>query len=128
LLQPHARVFVDTRSLPAGEKWPSMIPQAIDSARVVVFLISARSQDAYFQQEEVLRAIDNARADPSLRLVPVFLDYIDENLSLPFGLASRQAIRISKTDGLEGVAKQLLDLLPPRVWFDPKGAAKNISF
>jgi len=128
LLRPHARVFLDTRALQPGVNWTLMIVEAIDAARVVVFLISARSQDAYFQQEEVLRAVDNGRADASLRLIPVFLDNIDQNLRLPLGLASRQAIRLSKTNGMEGVAKQLLDLVPPGGWFDPQGDTKRIPF
>jgi hypothetical protein len=128
LLRPHACVFLDTRSLLPGVNWHRTIAEAIDTARVVVFLISAKSQDAYFQQEEVLRAVENGRADPSLRLVPVFVDNIERSLRLPLGLASRQAIRLSNAEGLPGLAKQLLDLLPPGGWLAPKGAPERIPF
>lgn len=70
-------VFLDTRAIKAGDEWSEEIDAAIDSAKVVITLWSARSVKSSYVIAEVSRAvvrgtliplsIDRTRAPPAFR-------------------------------------------------------------
>src|SRR6266498_3647624 len=67
------RVFLDTESLLGGDPWPKKVKQAQVASIVTAMLISDHFPSAYFQQEEILEAIELAREEGRRRVVPVYL-------------------------------------------------------
>ena len=65
-------VFLDSEALIGGDPWPDKIRQALQGSMLTLILISDRIDSAYFQQEEILEAIELARERRS-RVVPVYL-------------------------------------------------------
>jgi hypothetical protein len=63
-------VFLDTESLLGGDPWPLRIKRAQQASLLTVVLISDRFDAAYFQQEEILEAIELAREEGIRRVVP----------------------------------------------------------
>ena len=110
LLSPHARVFVDSKSLELGDDWDQGIRRAQQRALISVVLISAQSDNAYYQREEIAAAIALAREDGKRhRVVPVYLDETAKNQeSLPYGLRLKHGLIAAEVGGLPGVAQQLL--------------------
>jgi hypothetical protein len=65
-------VFLDSEVLFPGDHWPEEIRQAQQGSRLILLLISDRINSAYFQQEEILSAIDLSR-NHRRRVVPLYL-------------------------------------------------------
>jgi hypothetical protein len=66
------RVFLDSMVLSPGDHWLDEIRRAQQDSRLILLLISDRIDSAYFQQEEVLNAIDLSRKHRR-RVVPLCL-------------------------------------------------------
>ena len=88
LLDENCEAFLDVESIPAGTPWSSVLSDALQESRATIVLISSHSDDAFYQQEEIVRAIELSR-EPSKThtIIPVILDG-----KLPYGLTSLQAI------------------------------------
>jgi hypothetical protein len=106
-LKPDAAVFFDAVSIPLGDEWDSELKAALESSRLVAALVSAATEDAYYQREEVAIAIRLARNNPAMQVVPVYLDEQSRE-SPPFGLTLPQSISVREAGGLEAVARELL--------------------
>lgn len=114
LLSPHSRAYLDSRCLKPGDDWDLELPAAHQNSYVTIVLISAATPQAFYQREEIARALALAREDSeSHRVVPVYLDELSpaELKAVPYGLRIKQAIRLSAEVGLEAVAARLLALL-----------------
>ena len=84
LLSTVFRVFLDRRSLLPGDDWARRLSAAQDGAAVTLVLISPRTDAAYYQREEIARALDLARReDAPHRVVPVLLDAPGDPVDLP---------------------------------------------
>lgn len=84
--------FFDKTSIPLGGRWDHVLTDALDDSRVAVVLVSPRSDAAHYQQDEIVRAIANWRADSSGRaVVPVLLDGASL-ADVPYGLAVLQGL------------------------------------
>lgn len=93
-LQREYRVFSTPSSLVAGVEWGGAIASALAASAVTVVLVSPGTTKAFYQQEEIARAISRARQDASShRVVPVLLGGATE---WPYGLAHVQAILLGK--------------------------------
>jgi hypothetical protein len=53
LLSTETKVFLDTRSLLLGDDWDRMLAEAQRSSRVTVVLVSANTDTAFYQREEI---------------------------------------------------------------------------
>lgn len=77
------RVFIDVDLLP-GSVFSSAIPDALERARVFVYLVSLRSVDGWYDKGEAARAVSLHRTDGRRRrLVPLRLG---EKTDKPYGL------------------------------------------
>jgi len=65
-------VFLDSEALVGGDRWSDKVRQALQGSMLTLILISDRIDSAYFQQEEILEAIELARERRS-RVVPIYL-------------------------------------------------------
>jgi hypothetical protein len=109
LLSPYSKVFLDKRSLKYGDNWDQELAKAQRASRVTVVLVSSRTDNAYYEREEIAAAIDMARRDPaSHRVVPVFLGDVS---SIPYGLRLKHAITIAGPEVLANAARSLLELM-----------------
>jgi len=106
LLKPHARVFLDTQCLVPGDDWDTQLAAAIDSTLIVVVMVSARSEQAYYEGEEIATAIQLTRqSEGQRRVVPI---YLDDQCTAPFGLRRKHSLYLTKAGSLEVVADSLL--------------------
>jgi hypothetical protein len=112
-LKPDITVFLDAVALTLGDNWDSQLKTALESSRLVAALVSPATETAYFQREELITAIDLARKNPDVRVIPVYLDERSSE-SPPLGLRCKQSIHAQKAGGLEAVARELLRVLSAR--------------
>jgi hypothetical protein len=110
-LAAHCKVFLDSKSLRLGDSWDEAIAAAQQASKVTLVLISNQVDNAYYQREEVARAIDLARTRTSgHRVIPVLLD--DSAMEqAPYGLRLRHGISWQQANGAKGVARAVLDAL-----------------
>jgi len=74
-------------------------------------LVSAKTEEAYYQREEVAAAIDLARKDPDThRVVPVYLDAASAH-SLPYGLRIKHGIPGEDATRLQAAGDKLAGLI-----------------
>src|ERR1035438_5499827 len=64
----------DRRRDRAGADWDLELAHAQKDALISVVLVSAKSDQAYYEREEIAAAIALARVDDRHRVVPVFLE------------------------------------------------------
>ena len=110
LLEGRSTPFLDSRVLQYGDNWDRELALAQQQSRITVVLVSSRTDDAFYEREEIAAAIDLARKDPEgHRVVPV---YLDSSAKTPYGLRLKHSMRVSATYPLETVAMELLKLAP----------------
>ena len=106
LLHSKLRVFLDSERLGPGDKWDVSIPAAQRASLVTVVLVSSRTADAYYQGEEIARAIAMERSDPNAhRVVPVYVEILGEDAS-PYGLTRKNRLTLSDTFTLDALADE----------------------
>jgi hypothetical protein len=85
--------FVDARCLKPGDVWDDILPAVQAASEVTVLLVSAYTDKAWYQRDEIEAAIALARKHPrSRRVVPVYLSD-DNQIATPAGLRRLHAIR-----------------------------------
>jgi hypothetical protein len=116
LLSPPFRVFLDRRNILPGDDWRSRLSAAQSQATVTLVLISSHTDIAYYQRDEIARAIElTRREDGPHRVVPILLDEPADTVQLPYGLRLKQAISVTDAGGLAGVANRLKSALQNRM-------------
>ncbi len=116
LLSPPFKVFLDRRQMLPGDDWDSRLSIEQRRAAVVLVLISPRTDSAYYQREEIAAAVDLSRRERDSQLVvPIFLDDMGEDLTLPYGLRLKHGISIKREGGLTQVAHRLKTSLRSRL-------------
>lgn len=116
LLDPHLKVFLDSKTLIPGDDWEIVLPQAQRDSLVTVVLISPSTNNAFYQREEIAAAIALARDAPSThRVIPVYLDDVlsskEPSDNVPYGLRTKHSIKMQGTTTLDAVVQQLRDTL-----------------
>lgn len=99
---------------------------------LTVVLVSTRTDQAYYQREEIAAAIEMARKDPTThRVIPVFLD--DQSTAegqMPYGLRVKHGLHLLEAGRLENIAFRLLSALSKLrdqiVIYD--GRNRNVAF
>jgi hypothetical protein len=112
LLQP-CKVFLDRRSVVLGDDWDRELALAQRRSLITVVLVSPHTDTAYYEREEIARAIDMARADKtSHRVVPVYLERPSpDGNEIPYGLRIKHGVSLPDSGGLRGAARRLIDLV-----------------
>jgi tetratricopeptide (TPR) repeat protein len=100
-------IFLDTRTIKAGDEWSPEIDAAIDAAKVVIALWSARSVKSSYVTYEAARAvvrgtlvplsIDRTQAPPAFRRFQAQAMHIDGARSLPSELVAAIETRLVAT-------------------------------
>jgi len=107
-LVEHSRVFLDSRCLRLGDDWDAEIAKAQRRSLVTVVLISAQTERAHYQREEIAAAIAFAREHPnSHRVVPIYLDNSGDPQIL-HGLRVKHGIALDDSCSLADAASRLL--------------------
>lgn len=102
-------VYLDQEQIKPGEDFSDRLGSALETASIVVVLVSSHSDNAFYQKEEIVRAIQQHRQSKGARaVVPVTLD----DTPPPYGLAQLQDLNASRPGGLKRVARELAKLLP----------------
>ena len=104
------KVFLDEEAVRLGALWQPTVREALEASRAIVVLVSTHADDAFYQQEEILRAIeltrDKARAHT---VIPVILEQLPQGaLNMPYGLNRLQARDATRSGGLQRVAADLV--------------------
>lgn len=111
-LKDYSRVFLDSRCLELGDDWDLKLRKAQQRSLVTVVLISANTDDAYYQREEIAAAIALARIDSGHRVVPVYLNAEAKvSDSVPYGLRLKHSVTLSDAEGLNELRQALVQLL-----------------
>lgn len=108
-LQPVGRIFLAPRSGLPGEDWPTRLVTAIRDTWVTLVIISRHTPAAYFQREEILLAVEEARAGFHA-VVPIRLAERGEMPPLPVGLKSKNCLDFhsGSQDEIDSVIDRLL--------------------
>jgi len=110
-LLPHSRVFLDSKSLILGDNWNQELPNAQKLSLITVVIISQRTENAYYEKEEIAAAIQMARNNKlKHRIIPVFLSGYNE-IDVPYGLISKHSLVLSSDAELQSAAEKLLEAL-----------------
>jgi uncharacterized protein YjbI with pentapeptide repeats len=103
-------VYLDSRCLRPGDNWDVELSKAQRQSRVTVVLISAQTDAAYYEGEEIATGIDMSRGEGAPhRVVPVFLESVPSE-AVPYGLRRKQSLFLN-SGGMEAVATSLMNLL-----------------
>ena len=73
-------------------------------------LVSTHADDAFYQQEEIVRAIQLTRDKPRAHtVIPVILEKLPQGaVSMPYGMSGLQALDATRSGGLKRVAAELV--------------------
>src|SRR5262249_47594285 len=88
------KVFLDAQALGLGAAWGPALREALEASRAIVVLVSTYADSAFYQQEEIGRAIQLARDMPQAHtVIPVLLEKLPQGaVSMPYGVSSLQAL------------------------------------
>lgn len=112
LLSPRAKVFLDSRCLLEGDNWDEELGKAQRASTVTVVLVSASTEQAYYQREEIAAAIDLARKNKDThRVVPLYWkNPLEQQPDVPYGLRLKHGLFAGGPDDLPRVAERLISL------------------
>jgi len=99
------RVFLDKMLFP-GDLWTEKLEQAQKDSLLTIVLLSAHSDSAFFQKEEILRAVELARGKRH-RVVPVYLTGKSPSDRVPSELRQIQSIFLEQDQSLLKIALQI---------------------
>ena len=122
-LQDNAcKVFLDEQDLGPGDRLPPALREALEASRVIVVLVSTHTDDAFYQQEEIGRAIQLARDKPRAHtVIPVILEKLPGGaMSMPYGMNTLQVYDTTRPGGLKRVAFELVGWLEEQKKIDAK--------
>jgi len=112
-LEHSLRVFIDTAQIRPGADWDLVIKEAIESSHAIVIVVSPKSDDAYFQREEILIALERARSRSSECIViPLYVKGIEpSHPSVPYGLRPKQGVVLKDPNDIAAVSDKLAQLV-----------------
>ncbi len=99
--------YLDSKRLLLGDDWDTELARAQSASLITAVLISSHADSAFYQREEIARAIDMASRHPSShRVVPVYLA-CSEAVNVPYGLQLKHSIFINNISELDRVVVEL---------------------
>ena len=112
MLADKFKVFLDSKSIKLGGDWDKALSIAQQSALVTVVLISASTDDAYYQREEIATAVAGARSERGHCVVPVYLSKdASKSENIPYGLRLKHSVTLSNDFSISDLALRLTELL-----------------
>jgi TIR domain/FHA domain len=112
LLSKSHRVFLDAESLMPGDPWDEKLPRAQKQSRVTVVLVSACTDYAYYQREEIAQAIDLSRSEAGRHhVVPIYLSCPPAPPDIPYGLRRLNFLFMAKDNSFQDVVRRLIKTL-----------------
>lgn len=115
VLSPHARVFLDERSIIPGDNWSRVLPVVLKQSRIIVVLVSPNTRNAWYENSEIRITIDLLRDfSDRYRVITLLLDNVSpiHRSNLPYGLEQTVSISLSECGGgWQQVIQRLLDTL-----------------
>jgi TIR domain-containing protein len=110
-LNPPARVFLDAKSLLLGDPL-NKLPKAQRSSLISIVLVTPNTENAYYEGEEIVAAVQMWRNDPyTHRVIPIYLNERQPPKNPPYGLASLQCLCIPETSDFTEAGARLLETL-----------------
>ena len=100
-------VCFDEAVLRPGDNWHRMLAEHLRASAVVVVLVSSHTQEAHYENEEVVMAIDQVRREGA-RLAPVLLH---DGAQLPYGTGALHAIEYFDSAATARVTEALVDVV-----------------
>ena len=112
LLSKCHRVFLDAESLIPGDAWDETLPRAQQRSRVTVVLVSAFTDHAYYQREEIAQAIELSRSEAGRHhVVPICLSGLPVPHNVPYGLRRLNFLFMDKANSFQDIARRLTKTL-----------------
>jgi hypothetical protein len=110
LLSSSHKVFLDSKCLQPGDLWPDVLQRVTKNARMSVILVSRNTDPAFYEQSEIVSAIQSFR-ETKRRLVPIYVGgKPGKEIEFPYGLNVVQGIEADPSN-LQPVAAKLRQLL-----------------
>ena len=121
-LAPPAKVFLDAVTMLPGDDWDIELRNAQRASLISVILVSANSNDAYYQREEIAAAVDMARQDPrSHRVVPLYVNAKEiPRDGIPYGLRLKHSLYVPQSGDLSETGTRLLQTLEVMKQYEDK--------
>lgn len=112
LAHPKVRVFLDSVCIKLGDDWDTALAAAQRDSLVTVVLVSANTEKAYYEREEIAAAIGMARKDGEAhRVVPLYINAAGEQAAVPYGLSLKHGLTLSDKLTLSDAAEKLVSLV-----------------
>jgi len=121
-LAPPAKVFLDAVTMLPGDDWDRELRTAQRGSLISVIIVSAQTDDAYYQREEIAAAVDMARQDPrSHRVVPLYVNAkaIPRD-GIPYGLRLKHSLNVPESGDLTETGTRLLKTLEVMKHYEEK--------
>ncbi|QDT25123.1 hypothetical protein Enr10x_04170 [Gimesia panareensis] len=129
-LRPFLNVFIDIDQLRIGNSWDLELQKAVNSSIVVLVIVTENSNKAFFERDEILRALDRMKKESeSCIVVPVFAAGVEpDSESIPYGLRPLQGFILDKDQELENLGRMLVDRIAELrpLHIDPTRFSKTI--
>jgi hypothetical protein len=111
-LEPPAEVFLDDEDISLGQNWNQVLSDALRSSLIHIIMVSPKTEEAYYQGEEIAVAIQMAREDPhTRRVVPLYINSRGVPKSVPYGLKSKHGLSVADENDLATAKERLLRTL-----------------
>jgi hypothetical protein len=119
VLSPLGRVFLDSRCLLPGDRWPERVRSAQDQSRCTVAIVTKNTPNGWYVESEHLHAIELVRKKGHT-LIPVLFG---EGARLPYGMDQVQAVRLSTWSELDQLPALVRDAANAPPTGRPPGAS-----
>lgn len=96
--------FLSSATINAGDQWDKTVVEALSESRVVVILVSPNTDKAFYQLEEVARAIQALRDNPDAHSVVPVLLAAAKDADIPFGLKIINNLAVTEQSGMKRIA------------------------
>jgi hypothetical protein len=110
-LKPRSKVFLDSKELILGDTWDQKLAEEQKQSLITIVIVSPRTEQAYYQREEIAVAIRMARNDSQKhRVIPIFMPGCDKE-KVPYGLTVIHSLTLNSESEMGFAAERVLDAL-----------------
>ena len=105
-------VFLDFKVIVPGDLWNQKIAEAHATSLITLALISSRTEDSFYQMEEIINAISMHKAkNYKHNLIPLYINFEQLPKKIPYGLKGIQSIELINEDDYKITSQRVLTLL-----------------